>query len=204
MYSHSNFNPLLNPDLLYESLKHLDYHSIRQVCSSDKNIYLMCATNPLITKLIRQRRIEHKTNRFLRHSIKDNKIAEASGLGDTEIVDELIKRGFDPTKDYNNAIVIASGHGHLAVVNRLLEDNRVNPGAQDNYAIIYASAAGKLSVANRLLHDERVKPNAQANLAIQWASKNRHIAVVNRLLQDVRVRESLSPEELQKYLQEIS
>jgi hypothetical protein len=72
-------------------------------------------------------------------------------------------------------------------VNRLLEDERVNPAAQDNQAILNTSFHGHLAVVNRLLEDERVDPAAGDNSAIKAASNMGRLAVVDRLLQDGRV-----------------
>jgi hypothetical protein len=73
------------------------------------------------------------------------------------------------------------------VVNRLLQDPRVDPSAQDNAAILEASGNGLIDVVNRLLQDLRVDPSAQDNQAIRWAFHNGRIDVVSRLLADDRV-----------------
>ena len=63
----------------------------------------------------------------------------------------------DPGGERNRAIKAASKNGHLGVVNRLLEDFRVDPSAGNNYAIQQASKNGHLEVVERLLQDPRVK-----------------------------------------------
>jgi len=107
-------------------------------------------------------------------------------LDDPEMV-ELLLPFIDPSAENNYAIRVASENGHLAVVNRLLADERVDPSADNNFAIRWASENGHLAVVNRLLQDERVDPSALDNNAIQWASHNGHLAVVERLLADERV-----------------
>jgi hypothetical protein len=83
---------------------------------------------------------------------------------------------------------MASENGHLAVVERLLQDPRVDPSALDNGAIQMASYGGHLAVVERLLQDPRVDPSDSGNnWAIQHASEGGHLAVVERLLQDSRV-----------------
>jgi hypothetical protein len=77
--------------------------------------------------------------------------------------------------------------GKLAVVNQLLQDERVDPAALDNAAIRVSSRNGHLAVVQLLLQDERVDPAAQNNYAIRLASQNGHSAVVELLLQDERV-----------------
>jgi hypothetical protein len=54
----------------------------------------------------------------------------------------------------------AAMNGHLAVVERLLQNPRVDPSARGTEAIIYACYVGQLAVAERLLQDSRVDPNA--------------------------------------------
>jgi hypothetical protein len=82
---------------------------------------------------------------------------------------------------------MAAENGHLAVVERLLQDKRVDPSADDNYAVRWAAVNGHLAVVERLLQDKRVDPSADDNYAVRWAAANGHLAVVERLLQDKRV-----------------
>ena len=92
----------------------------------------------------------------------------------------------------NWAIRVASYNGHLEVVNRLLEDPRVDPSAHCNEAIRAASKRGHLGVVSRLLEDPRVDPLAQNYEAIQIASYGGHLGVVSRLLEDRRVNPIVS------------
>ena len=63
----------------------------------------------------------------------------------------------DPSSaDNNQAIRDASLNGHLAVVDRLLQDGRVDPSACDNDAIRLASARKHHLVVDRLMQDPRV------------------------------------------------
>jgi hypothetical protein len=84
-------------------------------------------------------------------------------------------------------LIQACSKGNLSSVERLLEDERVNPAADDNRAIGVASGYGHLAVVDRLLQDERVDPAAGDNRAIGVASLHGHLAIVKRLLQDERV-----------------
>ena len=72
--------------------------------------------------------------------------------------------GLDPSADDNYAIRAASENGHIAVVDRLLQDGRVDPSADDNHAIRMASHCGHIAVVDRLLQDGtgRVDPSAYA------------------------------------------
>jgi surface antigen len=51
---------------------------------------------------------------------------------------------------------MASRYGHIAVVERLLQDPRVDPSADDDDAFDLASKYGHVAVVNRLLQDPRV------------------------------------------------
>jgi hypothetical protein len=119
---------------------------------------------------------------------------EAIESGDVMAVDLLVQELLiDPSVDYNWAIRRASNNGHLAIVNRLLQeplDPRVDPSAWHNHAFRMASYNGHLAIVNRLLQDVRVNPSDVGNEAIRDASENGHLAVVDRLLQDPRVNPS--------------
>ena len=94
----------------------------------------------------------------------------------------------------HNAIRYASERGHIAVVDRLLREDRsrVDPSDCNNYAIRWASYNGHIAVVDRLLQDDRVDPTVKYNSAIRLASQNGHNAVVERLLQDRTGRVDLS------------
>jgi hypothetical protein len=82
---------------------------------------------------------------------------------------------------------VASQSGHLVVVDRLLQNKRVDPAANNNCAIRMASQKGHFAVVNRLLQDKRVDPAATNDAAIKLASENGHASVVARLMKDKRV-----------------
>ena len=178
-------------NLLYEYLSNLDYPSIKRLCSSNKDIYLTCSTNPMIGKLIRQRRVEYRTDKLVDDENILYKVAEASKLGDVEVVDELIRRGYDPSVNNNHALIEASNKGDLAVVNRLLQDNRVNSrlnsGTNYDSVIRVASRNGHVLVVDRLLQNEHVRPRTLHDKAFIVAIENGQLSVVDRLLQDKRI-----------------
>jgi DNA-binding FrmR family transcriptional regulator len=90
----------------------------------------------------------------------------------------------DPSFD---TIRLAAQNGHLAVVERLLQDECVDPSDCDDLAVLCAAENGHLAVVVRLLLDERVDPSARDNDAVRAAAENGHVAVVDRLLEDDRV-----------------
>jgi hypothetical protein len=87
----------------------------------------------------------------------------------------------------NQELINAVKNGNIVVVERLLQDKRVDPSGGNNWAIQRASCLGHLEIVNLLLQDERVDPSDNQNWAIQYASHNGYPAVVERLLQDKRV-----------------
>ena len=208
----SEFNPFLQPQFLYEYISQLDYPSIRNLCISDKGISHLCSTNADIQKVVMKRKIEHRTDFLLSQSTPENVLYYASIYGDIDTVDDLLNRGVDPNievtdQDGNNTFslfVWAIKTGNIKVIDRLLQDDRIDPSADDNSAIKWASTLGHLDVVNRLLQDSKVDPSASWNYSIMWADVNEHPDVVRRLLQDSRVRQSLVPQELKEYQEKYS
>ena len=58
---------------------------------------------------------------------------------------------------------LACEEGHIEVIERLLQDERVDPAADDNFAIRAASENGHVVVVARLLQDKRVDPSAYSH-----------------------------------------
>jgi hypothetical protein len=107
--------------------------------------------------------------------------------GHLTLVERLLQDNVDPSANKNYAIQCAARNGHLAVVERLLQDKRVDPSADQNFAIQNAAYNGHLAVIERLLQDKRVDPSADNNYAVRVAARNGFLAIVERLLEDVRV-----------------
>jgi hypothetical protein len=107
--------------------------------------------------------------------------------GDIAGVEQALLDGADPSASDNSAIRCAAEDGHLAVVDRLMRDQRVDPAAGDNAAIACAACNGHHTVVERLLQDPRVDPAAGDNAVIIHAARGGHLAVVELLLRDPRV-----------------
>lgn len=148
-------NKLLSSrDQLYEIITHLELDEIINLCKSDKQLSKACQDDQRIMNLIwtKQQQIKQKTDEFL-VSLNDgyyhlDPITEALWREQLDIIDELIKRGYDPSVGDNRPIVIASKKGYLNIVKRLLRDPRVDPAGDDNMAIIEASRKGHLDIVN--------------------------------------------------------
>lgn len=86
-----------------------------------------------------------------------NPIILASAEGHSEIVSFLLK-WFDPSSKDNMALFMASYNNHVAVVDILLKDPRVDPTALGNSAFLIACYVGNLEIVERLLQDKRIVP----------------------------------------------
>jgi len=89
-------------------------------------------------------------------------------------------------EDKNQEFIDAVKNNDVNQVKVLLNDERVDPSADDNYAIRYAAENGRSEVVRLLLQDGRVDPSADDNYAIRNAARNSNTEVVRLLLQDGR------------------
>jgi ankyrin repeat protein len=86
-----------------------------------------------------------------------------------------------------NTLINACKDGHVDVVKLLLNNDRVDPAADDNDAIQWACRNGHEKVVELLLADGRADPAADNNFAIYWACREGHDKVVKLLVADGRV-----------------
>src|SRR3990170_4759411 len=98
----------------------------------------------------------------------DQQLIKAARNGNLPEVKRLVAVGVDPAARNNQAIIWASTHGHLDVVQFLVPLPGVNPAAQNNKAIIWAAKNGHLNVVQYLVTLPGVDPTAQNNQAIIW------------------------------------
>ena len=115
-----------------------------------------------------------------------NKFIEACKKGDLYAVKNLIDRGIDPSMNDDEAIQLASFHGHTEIVEYLLDDIRVNPCANYNYAIRTACMDNSIDIV-RVLLSKNVDPSACFNQCIIYCCKYNHIDLYDLLIKDVRV-----------------
>lgn len=151
---------LTHPNYLINFIEQSDLPTIRQLCQTNRQINQLCQYDPLISELILQKQltVEEKTDRLIallgRFFERGLYISEAIGTGDVEIVDELIRRGYDPTRF--TFLRQAVRRGYLDIVDRLLSDPRVDPTASNNAALKTAHMRKNVDIVNRLLQDARV------------------------------------------------
>ena len=169
-------------DVLYEVMSFLDYPNILNLCRTNKVIGQFCRTNRLVQDLLN---IKKDTHEYIQCNENDlsQAFSNATGNDEIDVIDDMIRMGFDPSEDDNESIKESCKYGNLESVKRLLKDPRVDPSATNNYAIIWASVANHYEIVKLLLKDPRVDPRA----AIGAASRNGHLETVKLLLEDPRV-----------------
>jgi ankyrin repeat protein len=77
--------------------------------------------------------------------------------------------------------------GDIVNIQRLIEEEQINPAAHNNQAFWWACNKGHLNVVKLLLRDLRVSPSARMNAAIVVAAEMGRAEVVEFLLADARV-----------------
>ncbi len=92
----------------------------------------------------------------------------------------LLDSTLDPSTHANEAIKNAASKGYLEIVERLMQDKRVDPyqGPHDN-ALYSAAESGKLKVVAYLAENTHINPDS----ALHGAAWNGHVKVVDYLLQ---------------------
>ena len=97
----------------------------------------------------------------------------------------LLDKKVNPSAWDNFAIIEASRHGHIEVVNLLLQDNRIESIC--NIRIGRASILRHTEVVKQLLEqDKRVVPSANDDDAIRWTSLSERTELVKLLQGDGR------------------
>jgi hypothetical protein len=82
---------------------------------------------------------------------------------------------------------LACENGDVCVINRLLQDHRVDPSAGNNYAIQTVVEKGWFDATRVLLQHELVNPGDFDNLALRVAVRNNNVKLVSLLLAHPKV-----------------
>jgi ankyrin repeat protein len=115
-------------------------------------------------------------------------IQGAVGSDRSSVLQLLLAHNATDTKMFPADILsTAVARGLSDVVNQLLLDPRVHPGAADNAAVHSAATCGQVDIMDRLLRDPRVDAGAGDGRALIDAVRSGRGAVVARLLADPRV-----------------
>mmetsp|Transcript_19904 Transcript_19904/g.64795 ORF Transcript_19904/g.64795 Transcript_19904/m.64795 type:complete len:388 (+) Transcript_19904:103-1266(+) len=138
-------------------------------------------------------------------------LLSAAQRGDAEAVKaELAAAGAEPnvknTEKGRTALHLAAQEGHLAVVELLLADERVDPNPRDDIGVtplMFAAQEGHSTLALRLLQDARTHPGLEtpkSSALARWtalfvAAKAGLTEVVEKMLADHRVKPNTVNEE---------
>ena len=130
---------ILSHDSLVETLSQLNISVIaelavmsRSLNVSLKEVYMDNLFWKKKTEWLLRRELRNRTIGWEKVFVLASKsvcIIKTADNGNVELLDILIEIGEDPSTKNNAAIRQASENGHLLVVNRLLEDPRVDPSA---------------------------------------------------------------------------
>ena len=109
-------------------------------------------------------------------------LIEAVTNGNLEQVIVLLQQPGIPAQSLGDALVDASGNGHLLIVERLLQQQPRIPARSLEDALFNASENGHLVIVERLLQQPEM-PAWNLGSALRSASENGHLVIVERLLQ---------------------
>jgi ankyrin repeat protein len=132
--------------------------------------------------------IEETTESYKCHTASESyKFYTACNTGNVELVNTYLENGHDPCEYSNSAIRIACETGCISVVDRLLQDKRINTSNIVNSALYKACKNGHIELVDLLL-----QYNTQMNLSnkIDYFSKTHYQkSIVDRLQQEIQNRE---------------
>ena len=98
-----------------------------------------------------------------------------ASLGDATMVKQILPyNGNEPLRQ-------AFTHGWLNVVNILLDDRRVNPGAWESISLLKACENGHTEIVKRLLESGKVNPHAEGDYAMRIALQKGYTKIVKLL-----------------------
>ncbi|MDB6097024.1 MAG: ankyrin repeat protein [Francisellaceae bacterium] len=114
-------------------------------------------------------------------------LSDACAKGDLTLVNLLLAQGEDATVK-NMAVSLAVSCGHLAVVERLLQEPDVDVPAYSSAALQCAACNGHLAVVERLLQEPDVDVTAYHNSALSNAATKGYLAIVDIICETLRLQ----------------
>ena len=114
-------------------------------------------------------------------------LTEVVKSGHVDMLNSLLKcKGINPGSNECDFLEAVSS-GNLRIINRLLEDPRVDPSVKRNHAVYLAAKTRNLDLLERLLEDHRVDPSDFNNIALFKASNQGFSEIVQKLLENQKV-----------------
>lgn len=175
---------------LYEILKYCDYETIKAFCLCNKQINYYYKNNQSIQILIlkeKNKKISYLTDIFLSNvQNKHYALILACQFNNTNIAQELINRGYDPSFCNNRALIEACKNRNLTIVKLLCQDSRI---LINNYKspLNIACKNNDLAIVDYLLNNAKINDSNVYTVALFKACKYGYLHIVDRLLQDPKV-----------------
>lgn len=183
----------LNYDILYELMSYTECDDGLKIieCTGYVGLGGIKFQRRLFEHYMKKKEFESCSRIFERHPHVLNQNNHGSWIfyifefGNMNIINMLFEHEhFDPNALFRghwyHPIEYVTTKGHYELVNRLLQDPRVDPSVNKNSSILFAVSFGHHSIVNRLLEDPRVCPTVEC-LSIAVYRKDHH--VIERLLQ---------------------
>jgi hypothetical protein len=118
----------------------------------------------------------------------DNSVLSALRAGEDEIALFLLDNlDINPFENGNELIKSAAACGCLAVLQRLLDDDRSNAGDDESVLLRQAALRRQYGAMEILLKDPNTNPTVHDNKALRFVSQRGHIPTLKLLLKDPRV-----------------
>src|SRR6185503_16714023 len=108
----------------------------------------------------------------------EKRFKKACRLGDINKIRMLLT---DPKINYNFALRVASGYGHIDIIRELLAHPCIDPTDNRNWALDAACTHGYIEIIRLLLTDPRINPFVNNHWATRCAKRNGHTEIVQLL-----------------------
>jgi hypothetical protein len=123
---------------------------------------------------------------------RNNEALETAAMaGQLREVEFLLQNSQLDSCGFSGALFWAAFNNHVPVVERLLQDPRVNPGDHVITIMRMIIKHNHLGLLERLLKDSRVNLTIENNWALRNAICSNKSVIVDRLLQDPRIMSSI-------------
>jgi hypothetical protein len=108
-------------------------------------------------------------------------------IGNLEKLNQALKHHKIPAKHFDKAMQIACEKNNEIIINRLLQDPRINYSTGNNCLLLRACTIGQEEFIEKILADPSVNPAINENQPIQIACEKGYSNIVRMLLLDKRV-----------------
>ena len=152
-------NPIFNnTNMLYETLRHLNYFEIIKTCQSDRTINNLCRNDKLFQELLIKKRNEKIHEYSTKYTDLYHYLIMAYSYDDLSMINEINALGIDPSQDGNKVLLFALHYNQTRTIKRLLNDPHLY------YPNYYNGkpGIGCLDLSNRKLDDNHINALSKA------------------------------------------